>query len=327
MESAKTITTNHALIDTDPGSPPALTPGRMLLQSLIESNVVLLEEWQKLNENVRHRLLDSDSRDVVLPMLVEAGLLTDYQAARVLAGGIEHLVFSNYRILDRLGVGGMGVVYRGEHILLRRPVAIKVLQASADEDEVLLKRFSIEMRALARIRHPNIVRALDAGRRKPGEQQPHSLHYLVMEYVIGTDLERLSADGPMSVARACELIYQIASALEETHRHNLIHRDIKPSNILVTTENVAKLLDFGLALHFGRHRVTIPGTLLGTLCYMAPEQAVDSANVDIRADIFGLGATLFFALTGKRSSSLPGPMPRVAKWLRNSTMCRCPPRS
>ena len=101
------------------------------------------------------------------------------------------------------------------------------------------------------------------------------------------------------MARACDLIYQIAGALEETHRCHLIHRDIKPSNILVTEDDVAKLLDFGLALHFGRRRLTNPGTLLGTLSYMAPEQAVDSGNVDIRADIFGLGATLFFGLTGQ----------------------------
>ncbi len=307
MDSSKNITKAHTLIDTEPGGCSALTPARLLLQGLIEGNVVLLEDWQKLDETARKRLLDAQRRELLLAMLVEAGLLTNYQASRVLAGGsIHHLVFGNYRLLDRLGVGGMGVVYRGEHILMRRPVAIKVLQSSADEDEVLLKRFSIEMRALARIRHPNIVQALDAGRRGPGEYETHTLHYLVMEYVVGPDLEEMVAQGPLSVARACELIYQIAGALEETQRHNLIHRDIKPSNILVTEGNVAKLLDFGLALHFGRRRLTSPGTLLGTLNYMAPEQAVDSANVDIRADIFGLGATLFFALTGKPPFSALG---------------------
>ena len=296
----KTLAMAGALADTEPGAAPALTPARLLLQGLIEGNAVLLEDWQKLDEKTRHRLLDTEARDLLLPMLVEAGLLTDYQAGRIVAGGGVHkLVFGNYRILERLGVGGMGVVYRGEHILMRRPVAIKVLQTSPDQDAVLLKRFTIEMRALARIRHPNIVRALDAGRHRPGEHDTHALHYLVMEYVEGPDLEDLVADKPLSVARACELIYQIAGALDETNRHNVIHRDIKPSNVLVTKDNVAKLLDFGLALHFGRRRLTNPGTLLGTLSYMAPEQAVDSANVDIRADIFGLGATLYFALTGK----------------------------
>src|SRR5262249_43413462 len=115
----------------------------------------------------------------------------------------------------------------------------------------------------------------------------------------------LVARQPLPIAQACEIIYQIAGALDETRRHQLIHRDIKPSNVLVTAEHVAKLLDFGLALHFGR-RLTNPGTLLGTLSYMAPEQAVNSTSVDIRADIYGLGATLFFCLTGKPPFSAQG---------------------
>jgi response regulator RpfG family c-di-GMP phosphodiesterase/tRNA A-37 threonylcarbamoyl transferase component Bud32 len=298
MDSNKTVTTVHRFAGTDTSAGKALTPGRILLQALIESGVILLEEWQGLDEIVRHRLLDASKREELLPMLVEAKLLTDHQAARVLGGGMHQLVLGNYRILDRIGVGGMGVVYRGEHMLMRRAVAIKVLHTPRDADEILLKRFFVEMRVLAKIRHPNIVAALDAGHRKAAEHETHQLHYLVMKYITGTNLEELVAREPLTVARACELVYQIAGALDETHRCQLIHRDIKPSNILVTPDNVAKLLDFGLALHFGR-RLTNPGTLLGTLSYMAPEQAVDSANVDIRADIFGLGATLFFCLTGK----------------------------
>ncbi|HWY85472.1 MAG TPA: serine/threonine-protein kinase, partial [Gemmataceae bacterium] len=262
MDSIKTITTAHALIDSGAASAHALTPGRLLLQALIESGVILLEEWQAVDETVRHLLLDSPSRDELLPMLLEHKLLTDHQAARIRAGGMEQLIFGNYRILDRIGVGGMGIVYRGEHMLMRRPVAIKVLQTPADADETLLKRFFVEMRVLARMRHPNIVGALDAGHRKPSEHETHHLHYLVMEYVTGTNLEQLAARETLSVSRATDLIYQIASALDETHRARMIHRDIKPSNILVTAENTAKLLDFGLALHFGR-RLTNPGTLLG----------------------------------------------------------------
>ena len=120
-----------------------------------------------------------------------------------------------------------------------------------------------------------------------------------MEHVKGTNLEQLAANGPLSVAQACDLGYQIAGALEETNKLNLIHRDIKPSNILLAPDGSAKLLDFGLALHFGKRRLTVPGTLLGTLSYMASEQVADAANVDIGADIYGLGATLFFCLTGK----------------------------
>jgi response regulator RpfG family c-di-GMP phosphodiesterase len=299
MDTAKTIATAHARIDTEATAHKSLTPGQLLLRALVDCGVILMEEWQAMDDLVRHRLLGAATRDELLPLLVEAESLTDYQAARILAGGIEQLVFGNYRILDRIGVGGMGVVYRGEHMLMRRPVAIKVLQLPPDDDEILLKRFFSEMRVLARMRHPNIVGALDAGKRLPSANETYHVHYLVMEHVSGTSLEDMVSPEPLSISRACELAYQIAGALEETHRRQLIHRDIKPSNILVTPDNVAKLLDFGLALHFGRRRLTNPGTLLGTLSYMAPEQAADSAKVDIRADIFALGATLFFCLTGK----------------------------
>ncbi len=295
----RSAVTLHAPLEQETEPTAGRSPARSLLQRLIETGIILLEEWQALAEELRHRLLDTPTCEELLPLLTEADLLTSYQAAHVLAGGMDQLVFGNYRILERIGVGGMGVVYRGEHMLMRRPVALKVLQSSTDDDEILLKRFFVEMRVLARMRHPNIVGALDAGRHKPAHHETGHLHYLVMEYVTGTNIEDMVERECLSVARACDLIYQIAGALEETHRCHLIHRDIKPSNILVTEDNVAKLLDFGLALHFGRRRLTHPGTLLGTLSYMAPEQAVDSANVDIRADIFGLGATLFFSLTGQ----------------------------
>jgi response regulator RpfG family c-di-GMP phosphodiesterase len=299
MDSTKIIEYPHAdLVVTGPMS-RALTPVRLLLQEMIESRVILLEEWHSLDELSQRHILESANSEELLPRLAEARLLTDYQAGRILAGGMNHLVFGNYRILERVGSGGMGVVYRGEHILMRRPVALKVLQTPPEQGAILLKRFFTEMRVLARVQHPNIVGALDAGVRLAGEHETQNFHYLVMEYVIGTDLEKMVEKAPLSVSHACELTYQMASALEETHRHGLIHRDIKPSNILETPDGAGKLLDFGLALHFGRRRWTNPGTLLGTLSYMAPEQAADSASVDIRADIYGLGATLYFSLTGK----------------------------
>ena len=287
----------HAALETTVSR--TLTPGRLLLQTLIDTNVILLEEWQSVDEGVRKKLLNTNSREELVPRLSDARLLTEFQAERVAASGYNHLVFGSYRLLDRIGSGGMGIVYRGEHILMRRPVALKIVQTPPDQGDILLKRFFAEMRVLARIQHPNIVTALDAGRRPAAANDTHHLHYLVMEFVDGTSLERRVEEGPLSVSHACELIYQIAGALDETHRHRLIHRDIKPSNILETPAGVAKLLDFGLALHFGRRRLTNPGTLLGTISYMAPEQAADSAAVDIRADIYGLGATLYFSLTGK----------------------------
>ena len=244
------------------------------------------------------KLLWRRNQDELLAHLQEAQMLTAYQTAHLRSEGAGNLVLGNYRILDQIGAGGMGIVYRGEHAFLRRPVAIKVFKDPLETGQILLQRFFVEMRASSRIRHPNVVWALDAGTVKGKRPEEPHRHYLVMEFVTGSNLEQLAAKNPLGVAQACELIYQIAGALDETHKLNLIHRDIKPSNILVTAQNTAKLLDFGLALHFGQRRLTMPGTVLGTLGYMAPEQVADAAHVDIRADIFGLGATLFFCLTG-----------------------------
>src|SRR5262249_22305273 len=135
---------------------------------------------------------------------------------------------------------------------------------------------------------------------------PHSLslYYLVMELVPGVNLEKyVETEAPLAPARACALIYQVAAALTESHKHYLIHRDIKPSNIMVTPDGQAKLLDFGLARNFRNH-LTEPGTVLGTLEYMAPEQAADARAVDIRTDLYSLGGTLFWCLT-RRPPYLP----------------------
>jgi serine/threonine protein kinase len=248
------------------------------------------------------------TKEQLLAQLVHAEVLSSFQASRIEASAAESLVLGNYRIIDRIGAGGMGVVYRGEHRLLRRPVAIKVMQKAQDEDDILLHRFFAETRALARLQHPNIVWALDAGTIQPSNHSNMCTHFLVMEYVLGTNVEQIVTRAPMTVTQACELGYQIAHALDEIHRLNFVHRDIKPSNILVTPEGTAKLLDFGLALHFGKQRLTAPGTLLGTLNYMAPEQVADAASVDIRADIFGLGGVLYYCLTGKMPFPTQGSM-------------------
>ena len=284
----------------------------LLLNDLIEGGVILKDAWQTLDERARRPFVEAPSEEELLTRLVEAQLLTAFQVSHIRSAGSANLVLGNYRLLEEIGAGGMGIVYRGEHVLLRRPVAIKVLRSSPDGEELPLQRFFVEMRALARIRHPNIVWALDAGTVKPKRHDESHRHYLVMEYVAGTNLEVIAAKNPLSIFQACELAYQIAGALDETHKLNLIHRDIKPSNILVTPQGNAKLLDFGLALHFGRRRLTMPGTVLGTLAYMAPEQVSDSANVDIRADIFGLGATLFFCLTGACPFSVHGTITQQA---------------
>jgi response regulator RpfG family c-di-GMP phosphodiesterase len=261
-------------------------------------SLILPDDWANMPVTKQKALECFTDPYALLDLLETESLLTTYQASRLRAGKITGLVLGNYRVLDRIGTGAMGIVYKGDHIRLRHTVAIKVLSCGDDQNPVLLARFYSEMRAVARLRHPNIVAAMDAGE-AAGEPGEPTLHYFVMEYVQGQNLEEYVKDnGPLSPARACQIIYQVATALEEAHRHNLVHRDIKPSNILLSAEDHAKLLDFGLAMHF-RGRMTVPGTILGTIDFMAPEQASDASSVDVRADIYSLGATFFWCLTGQ----------------------------
>jgi response regulator RpfG family c-di-GMP phosphodiesterase len=209
------------------------------------------------------------------------------------------LVLGNYRVLEPLGCGGMSIVYKAEQLTLRRAVAIKVPTANGTPDPLRAARFTAEMRAVAQLQHPNIVAAIDAGKCPGSDPDEPPLTYFVMEYVPGLDLEQFVIEhGPLPLAQACDLIHQIASALEKAHERNLVHRDIKPSNIRVTPDGQAKLVDFGLA-RLWENRQTQHGTVLGTIAFMAPEQAKDAQSVDIRADIYGLGGTLFWCLTGR----------------------------
>src|SRR5262249_36866320 len=146
---------------------------------------------------------------------------------------------------------------------------------------------------------PNIVSAIDAGEEPGRGPDCPAIPYFVMELIPGVDLERAVTTAPLSIGFACHIAHQVADALIEAHRLGLIHRDIKPSNVLVTPEGQAKLLDFGLALLPGEVRLTRTGAQLGTIGYVAPEQARNAHEVDCRADIFGLGATLFYSITGQ----------------------------
>jgi response regulator RpfG family c-di-GMP phosphodiesterase/serine/threonine protein kinase len=270
-----------------------------LLQELLSASLITHVSWEALAAQSREELLCCRDPEALLDELVERSLLTKYQATRIAAGTTYGLMLGNYRILDRLGVGAMGIVFKGEHRRLRKPVAIKILAFSSDEDAKRLQRFYAEMEAAAQLHHPNIVEALDAGEIAGRDPDAPILHYYVMEYVPGQDLETyVKGHGPLDLAMACDLAYQVASALAEAHLHDLVHRDIKPSNVLRTPKGQAKLLDFGIARRF-RHRMTEPGTMLGTIDYLAPEQAKDASTVDIRADIYGLGGVLFWCLTGK----------------------------
>jgi response regulator RpfG family c-di-GMP phosphodiesterase len=283
--------------------PPSIDTGASYAQALfrefLKSSLVLGEDWDQLDAGRRAAVAACREEEELLKKLVECNLLNGYQASRLRAGKDFGLVLGNYRVLDRIGAGGMGIIYLAEHVRMRRRVAIKTLTFTGDQDDRLRLRFDAEMRAVAQLRHQNIVSPIDFGEEHSPNPDISALHYLVMEYLPGEDLEALvQGKGPLAPDRACRIAHQVADALNEAHSHQLIHRDIKPSNILVTSEGSAKLLDFGLA-RSARARLTEPGSVLGTLGYMAPEQARDATTVDERADIYSLGATLFWALTGQ----------------------------
>ncbi|MGL4552935.1 MAG: protein kinase domain-containing protein, partial [Gemmataceae bacterium] len=292
-----------------------------LVYDLLGSSLVLAEDWERLTLGEREQLLRAADPEAALERMVELGLLTPFQSARIATGNRFGMVLGNFRVLERLGAGGMAVVYKAEHVEMRHLVAIKVLEMTDADDPRLHTRFTAEMRAVARLRHPNILSAMDAGRAYSPDPNGPTLYYLVMEYVPGEDLhEFICSRGPLPAAQACNLIHQIVAALAETQKLNLVHRDIKPSNILVTPEEQAKLLDFGLSRHTPT-RLTQPGTVLGTIDFMAPEQARDASTVDIRADIYSLGGTLFWALTGE----LPFPADRGEMELLIRRLTQQPP--
>jgi response regulator RpfG family c-di-GMP phosphodiesterase/serine/threonine protein kinase len=230
--------------------------------------------------------------------LVEARLLTQYQLDRITAGTTHGLLLGNHRVLDRLGAGAMGIVFLAEHTLMKRRVAVKVLPMDDFCPPALWERFCAEMQVLAALQHPNIVLAFDAGQLAAAGRGLPALLYLVMELVPGGDLDQhVRNHGPVDIVQACEWIRQAACGLQEAHDRHLIHRDIKPSNLLLTAQKQIKVTDFGLVRQFSS-RLTAPHHLLGTLGYMAPEQSCDPSLVDGRADIYGLGATLLWLLTG-----------------------------
>jgi eukaryotic-like serine/threonine-protein kinase len=231
-------------------------------------------------------------------LLVRDGLLTHFQAEQFLQGKWRRFTIGKYKVLERIASGGMGSVYLCEHKFMRRRAAVKVLPTSRANDPSALERFYREARAVAALDHPNIVRAYDI-------DQEENLHFLVMEYVDGTSLQDLVKNsGPLDPARAAHYISQAAQGLQHAHEiAGLVHRDIKPGNLIVDRGGVVKILDMGLARFFNDHEDLLTQkydeNVLGTADYLAPEQALDSHGVDIRADIYSLGATFYYCLTGR----------------------------
>jgi len=237
--------------------------------------------------------------------LVQDRTLTPFQAEQLMQGNWRGFFLGKYKVLQPLGAGNTCRVYLCQHLAMRQHgVAVKVLSAP---DQPTLERFYREARAAAALDHRHAVHAYDI-------DQDGKYHFLVMEYVDGSTLKEIvGKTGPLEVGRAAHYLQQAATGLQHVHEMGLVHRDIEPSNILIDRAGIVKLVDFGLARFYQDEddRLTRVGEVFGTPDYMAPEQALDSHSVDIRADIYGLGATFYFGLTGQP----PFPVTTVAEKL------------
>lgn len=232
-------------------------------------------------------------------ILVRQGVLTRFQAKQLLAGRHRGFRLGSYVIQDLLGQGGMGAVYLAEHATLRRRVALKVLRPQKGPDaRVSVERFLREARAAAALDHPNIVRIHDVA-------QQSDVHYLAMEYVEGQTLDQILArGGAIAPSLAVGYIAQAAAGLQHAHEKGFVHRDIKPANLILSNDGTIKILDMGLARSLtsaadNLTEILDKGAIVGTADYIAPEQAFGDVQVDIRADVYSLGATFFALVTGK----------------------------
>jgi serine/threonine protein kinase len=223
--------------------------------------------------------------------------------SRCRAEVVDAPTLPGYKVLGLIGRGGMATVYKAQQFRPKRLVAIKMIERFLAGYEEIAARFHREQALGARLRHPNLIAVYAAGRAA-------GCPYLVMEFVDGDNLgDIIERYGPLPVAEACDVIRQAASGLQYIHEHSLVHRDIKPSNLMLTSAGNVKVLDLGLARYLDEpdagERITRYGQFLGTLDYVAPEQCTDPHAVDIRADVYGLGCTLYELLAGQAPFARP----------------------
>jgi serine/threonine protein kinase len=271
---------------------------KRFLEMVAKSRLVepaTLEKFTQKQQEVYGDPLPEDASLIAKSMVAE-GLLTAWHTEKLLAGKYKGFFLGKYKLLGHIGTGGMSSVYLAEHTRMLDKRAIKVLPRTRVKDATYLARFQLEAKAIASLSHPNIVLAYDI-------DNEGDVHYIVMEYVEGVDLQVLvRRDGPLSPIQAALLIAQAADGLQHAHQRGVVHRDVKPANLLLDLDGRIRLLDMGLALVSAQDEESLTvmhnENVLGTADYLAPEQALNSHQVDHRADIYGLGCTLYYLLTG-----------------------------
>ena len=279
---------------SDPMALPNITELAGTLRTL---KLMQPEQLAELTPELLDRFFDPRG---MAKYILKKGWLTVYQVNHVLNGQASELVLGPYRILDSLGEGAVSQVFKAYDTERKCLAAVKAIKEEHWNNIEAAGRFKREMRIVAQLDHPNIVRAFEIDLDNPR-------HYFAMEYVEGTDLNKLvKLGGPLPVATACEYIRQVGSGLQYAHERGIVHRDLKPGNLLLIDGPTIKILDLGMARlrEPGRttesvSRLTLDGMVIGTPDYLAPEQARNPRGVDIRADIYSLGCTLYYLLAGK----------------------------
>ena len=270
-------------------------------RSLSDCGLMTAEEVDAFIRGLPADRQPQDARALAKEML-RYNRLTRFQVQAVYEGKARVLVLGNYVILDKIGEGGMGQVFKAQHRRMERVVALKVLPEAAMSSPEAVQRFQREVKAAARLSHPNIVTAYDA-------DEAGGVHFLVMEYVEGKDLASLVEErGTLSVDRAVDYLRQAAKGLKYAHGQGIVHRDVKPSNLLLDKTGTVKVLDLGIARvreepgsadATADAALTREGAVMGTLDFMSPEQGLNTKNADARSDVYSLGCTLFWLLVGE----------------------------
>jgi serine/threonine-protein kinase len=252
---------------------------------------------QQLEEarSIQKKMVDMGIQEPLQTVMTKRGFLDASRVNQVLKSmGVQIEAIPGYQILGKLGAGGMGAVYKAKQVSMDRVVALKILTAQVSQSVNFIERFLREAQVAAKVNHKNIIQAFDVGSHQ-------GIYYFAMEYVEGETLkDKIKKNGPLSEKKALDVTAQVADALAYINKHGLIHRDIKPENLMMDAQGVVKLCDFGLAKQAtGDMSVTRSGFTFGTPYYMSPEQINGEKNLDIRTDLYSLGASLYFMLTGR----------------------------